>query len=45
MEGRTSGLIVLYVVGTVTMVIAILGAYGAHKESKVSLIVVSTKIS
>ncbi|KAE8281095.1 hypothetical protein D5F01_LYC20067 [Larimichthys crocea] len=39
LEGRTTGLIVLYVVGSVTMVIAILGAYGAHKESKVSLIV------
>ncbi|KAM8740736.1 tetraspanin-8-like [Acanthopagrus schlegelii] len=39
LEGRTAGLIVLYVVGSVTMVIAILGAYGAHKESKVSLIV------
>ncbi|KAI3366819.1 hypothetical protein L3Q82_009235, partial [Scortum barcoo] len=38
-EGRTSGLIILYVVGSVTMVIAILGAYGAHRESKVSLIV------
>ncbi|XP_030296487.1 tetraspanin-8-like [Sparus aurata] len=39
LEGRTTGLLVLYVVGSVTMVIAILGAYGAHKESKVSLIV------
>lgn len=39
LQGRTTGLIVLYVVGTVTMVIAILGAYGAHKESKVCLII------
>nr|XP_033470585.1 23 kDa integral membrane protein-like [Epinephelus lanceolatus] len=39
LEGRTSGLIGLYVVGAITMVIAILGAYGAHRESKVSLIV------
>ncbi|XP_018558342.1 tetraspanin-8 [Lates calcarifer] len=38
-EGRMSGLIVLYVVGIVTMMIAILGAYGAHKESKVCLII------
>ncbi|TMS02925.1 CD81 antigen [Larimichthys crocea] len=43
LEGRTTGLIVLYVVGSVTMVIAILGAYGAHKESKVSLIVSVTE--
>ncbi|XP_042259725.1 tetraspanin-8-like [Thunnus maccoyii] len=39
LDGRTTGLIVLYVVGTITMVIAILGAYGAHKENKVALIV------
>ncbi|XP_059182011.1 tetraspanin-8-like [Centropristis striata] len=39
LEGRTTGLILLYVVGAVTLVIAILGAYGAHKESKVCLIV------
>ncbi|XP_041819682.1 tetraspanin-8-like [Chelmon rostratus] len=39
LEGRTTGLLVLYIVGSVTMVIAILGAYGAHKESKVCLIV------
>lgn len=42
LEGRTVGLIVLYVMGSVTMVIAILGAYGAHKENRVCLIVVST---
>ncbi|XP_068162669.1 tetraspanin-8-like [Antennarius striatus] len=39
LEGRTAGLIILYVVGSVTMVIPILGAYGAHKEKKVCLIV------
>nr|XP_020469171.1 tetraspanin-8-like [Monopterus albus] len=39
LEGRTSGLIVLYVAGIVTLVISILGAYGAHKESRVCLIV------
>ncbi|XP_076577808.1 tetraspanin-8-like [Chaetodon auriga] len=39
LEGRTTSLIILYIVGSVTMVIAILGAYGAHKESKVCLIV------
>ncbi|XP_070709691.1 tetraspanin-8-like [Pempheris klunzingeri] len=38
LEGRTTGLVVLYIVGSITLVIAILGAYGAHKESKVSLI-------
>ncbi|XP_078021373.1 tetraspanin-8-like isoform X3 [Epinephelus lanceolatus] len=39
LEGWTSGFLGLYVVGAITMVIAILGAYGAHRESKVSLIV------
>lgn len=39
LEGRTASLIVLYAVGSITMVIAILGAYGAHKENKVALIV------
>lgn len=39
MEGRTTGLIVLYVVGIVTLVIAAVGAYGAHRESKPALIV------
>ncbi|XP_075967854.1 tetraspanin-8-like [Anarhichas minor] len=39
LEGRTTGLIVLYTVGAVTMVIAILGAYGAHRENRVCLIV------
>lgn len=38
--GNASGaFIVLYIIGAVTMAIAILGAYGAHKESKVSLII------
>ncbi|XP_044041317.1 leukocyte surface antigen CD53-like [Siniperca chuatsi] len=37
LEGRTSGLTIFYVVGSITMVIAILGAYGAHKESRVCL--------
>lgn len=44
LEGRTSGLIVLYVVGSITTMIAILGAYGAHKESRVCLIVVSVEM-
>ncbi|KAM7367397.1 hypothetical protein PAMP_015302 [Pampus punctatissimus] len=39
LQGRTTGLIILYVVGIVTMGIAILGAYGAHKENRVALIV------
>ncbi|XP_074481185.1 tetraspanin-8-like [Sebastes fasciatus] len=39
LEGRTAGLILLYVVGSVTMVIAILGAYGAHRENRACLIV------
>uniref|UniRef100_A0A1A7YP27 Tetraspanin n=1 Tax=Iconisemion striatum TaxID=60296 RepID=A0A1A7YP27_9TELE len=39
MENRTSGLILLYVIGASTMLIALLGAYGAFKEHKVSLIV------
>lgn len=41
LPNRTAGLVVLYIVGSVTMVIAILGAYGAHKESKGCLIAVS----
>ncbi|XP_071383764.1 tetraspanin-8-like [Centroberyx affinis] len=39
LDGRSSSLLMLYVIGAVTMVIAILGAYGAHKENKVALIV------
>ncbi|TNN33588.1 Tetraspanin-8 [Liparis tanakae] len=39
LEGRTVGLIVLYTVGAITMVIAILGAYGAHRENRACLIV------
>lgn len=38
-EGRTTGLILLYFLGSVTMVIAILGVYGAQKENRVALIV------
>ncbi|KAM6961598.1 tetraspanin-8-like [Tautogolabrus adspersus] len=34
LEGRTTGLLLLYIVGAITMIIAILGAYGAHKENK-----------
>ncbi|XP_033991647.1 tetraspanin-8-like [Trematomus bernacchii] len=37
-EGRGIGLIGLYLFGSVTMVIAVLGAYGSHKESKGCLI-------
>uniref|UniRef100_A0A8C5AZZ8 Tetraspanin n=1 Tax=Gadus morhua TaxID=8049 RepID=A0A8C5AZZ8_GADMO len=37
-EGRTTGLLMLYIVGSVTMMIAILGAYGAQKENKGALI-------
>ncbi|XP_053199996.1 tetraspanin-8-like [Scomber japonicus] len=39
LEGRTYSIIALYVMGVITMSIAILGACGAHKESKVCLIV------
>ncbi|XP_041833501.1 CD63 antigen-like isoform X1 [Melanotaenia boesemani] len=39
LEGQASGLILLYVIGIVTMVIALVGACGAHKESKACLIV------
>ncbi|KAM6896248.1 tetraspanin-9 [Lycodopsis pacificus] len=39
LEDRTAGLIGLYTVGAVTMVIAILGAYGAHRENRACLIV------
>ncbi|CAI5636593.1 unnamed protein product [Oreochromis niloticus] len=39
LEGRVNGLFGLYIVGAIIMVLAILGAYGAHKESRVALIV------
>ncbi|XP_004564904.1 tetraspanin-8 [Maylandia zebra] len=39
LEGRDSGLFSLYIMGAIIMVLAILGAYGAHKESRVALIV------
>ncbi|KAK5849428.1 hypothetical protein PBY51_009072 [Eleginops maclovinus] len=37
-EGRSTVLIALYLFGSITMVIAVLGAYGSHKESKGCLI-------
>lgn len=37
-EYNYGGLIVLYVLGSFTMLISILGAYGAHRENRVSLI-------
>ncbi|XP_034079032.1 tetraspanin-8-like [Gymnodraco acuticeps] len=37
-EGRDTGLIMLYLFGSVTMVIAVLGAYGSHKENRGCLI-------
>ncbi|CAN9508221.1 unnamed protein product [Ophioblennius macclurei] len=37
-ENRTVGLIALYVFGGITMVVAVLGAYGAHKEKKGALV-------
>ncbi|KAM8907924.1 tetraspanin-8-like [Spinachia spinachia] len=39
LEGRFAILISLYIVGAITMVIAILGAYGAHRENQGCLIV------
>ncbi|KAK7896770.1 hypothetical protein WMY93_022095 [Mugilogobius chulae] len=38
LDNRLTGLIMLYVVGSITMVVAVLGAYGAHKEKKGPLI-------
>ncbi|XP_061815704.1 tetraspanin-8-like [Nerophis lumbriciformis] len=38
-EGRSTALILMYVVGTITMLIAALGAYGAHSQSRAALIV------
>lgn len=38
MSQRATGLIVLYLTGSITMVVAILGAYGAHRENKGCLI-------
>ncbi|XP_075900154.1 tetraspanin-8-like [Nelusetta ayraudi] len=38
MTQRATGLIVLYLTGSITMVVAILGAYGAHRENKGCLI-------
>ncbi|XP_041833497.1 tetraspanin-8-like isoform X2 [Melanotaenia boesemani] len=42
LEDHTAGVIVLYAIGITTMVIAIVGAYGAHKENKVCLVVFQT---
>ncbi|KAL6116558.1 uncharacterized protein ACO6RY_14546 [Pungitius sinensis] len=39
LEGRPTILIILYTLGAITMVIAILGAYGAHREKQACLIV------
>ncbi|XP_054617587.1 tetraspanin-8-like [Dunckerocampus dactyliophorus] len=39
LEGRGTALVMLYVVGTITMVIAAVGAYGAHRQSRPALIV------
>ncbi|XP_019964338.2 tetraspanin-8-like [Paralichthys olivaceus] len=39
LEGHTNGYILLYIVGGVTLIIAFLGAYGAHKENKACLII------
>ncbi|CAK6973854.1 tetraspanin-8-like [Scomber scombrus] len=39
LEGRTYSVIALYVMGVITMAIALLGACGAHKENKACLIV------
>ncbi|XP_031616224.2 tetraspanin-8-like [Oreochromis aureus] len=38
LEGRTTQLFFFYMVGCIILMIAVLGAYGAHKESKVALI-------
>ncbi|XP_077355551.1 tetraspanin-8-like [Festucalex cinctus] len=38
-EGRYTALITLYVVGGITMAIAVVGAYGAHRQSRAALIV------
>ncbi|XP_062339204.1 tetraspanin-8-like [Osmerus eperlanus] len=38
-QSYTTGVIVLYVIGGVTVALAVLGAYGAHKEKRIPLIV------
>ncbi|XP_039891939.1 CD151 antigen-like isoform X3 [Simochromis diagramma] len=38
LEGHATKLFIVYIIGFITMMIAVLGAYGAHKESKVALI-------
>lgn len=42
-ENRAPSLILLYVVGGITMLIAVLGAYGANKEKRGALIAVSNQ--
>ncbi|XP_061570740.1 tetraspanin-8-like isoform X2 [Cololabis saira] len=39
LENQTVGLIFLYVIGSLIILVAVLGAYGASKENKASLIV------
>ncbi|XP_040008579.1 uncharacterized protein LOC120803773 [Xiphias gladius] len=39
LKGRTTALVVFNIIGFAILIIATLGAYGAHKESKVSLII------
>ncbi|XP_039891935.1 tetraspanin-8-like isoform X1 [Simochromis diagramma] len=38
LEGRATKLFILFIVGCITIMITMLGAYGAHKENKVALI-------
>uniref|UniRef100_A0A4W5PZA4 Uncharacterized protein n=1 Tax=Hucho hucho TaxID=62062 RepID=A0A4W5PZA4_9TELE len=38
-ENQTKGFVVLYVVGGITMAMSLLGAYGAHREKRIPLIV------
>lgn len=38
LEDRAFGLAVFYIIGSVSVVISVLGAYGAHKEKKVFLV-------
>lgn len=43
LEVQTTGHIVLYVFGSVTMAISILGAFGGYRENLVAVVVVSRK--
>ncbi|XP_061770391.1 tetraspanin-8-like [Nerophis ophidion] len=38
-DGRSTALLLMYVVGTITLLIAALGAFGAHRQSRAALIV------